>query len=109
MLFISGAGLALHGSKPEPAHGAVQTIQMSFTNRANATVHFHLNGGNGFHASLRPGQTSKYSMVVNHGLRPTVAISQTAGLPLAFSVSDGGVYEFRQEGNKIKNFFANKP
>lgn len=97
----------LLASVPKPS-SSVKRIGVSFTNRTTAVVQFHLNGGKGLDTSLKPGHHASFSMVLDSGVTPTVAIVQAEGKPLAFSVSDGGVYEFRQDGKRIKNFYAEK-
>jgi hypothetical protein len=90
------------GNTPIPP---AKTIQVSFTNNTNYRVYFHLNDGKGLTTNLEPGQVRVYTMVFNRGITPAVAISQLSGNPLSFSVSDGGNYEFKIEGGKIKNFY----
>jgi hypothetical protein len=82
-------------------------ISVTFTNKTPLAVGFFLNGGAGLTTSLAPGATQSFSMVVDSGVQPIVAIHQSTREDLDFSVADNGQYAFEFKDGKIKNFFAN--
>jgi hypothetical protein len=83
----------------------MNNIGVRFTNNTPIAVGFFLNGGAGLQTSLWPGVTQSYSMVVDPGVPPLVAIHQSTGENLEFSVADNGMYAFQFKDGKIENFF----
>jgi hypothetical protein len=84
----------------------MSNISVRFTNQTPIAVGFFLNGGAGLKTSLGPGANQSYSMVVDSGVQPIVAIHQSTGENLDFTVADNGNYAFQFKNGKIENFFA---
>jgi hypothetical protein len=92
------------GRAPEP----IKTIKVSLSNATGHPVAFRLNGGQGLDTTLGAGKQGAFNMVVDPGVVPAVAIKQMKGPPLAFSLADGGEYEFKMDGEHVKNFYKGR-